>query len=652
MNGGERGAAAERAQSEVLGTVLLLGLTVAVVGTTVALGGAALDDTQRTADLQRVEGAMTQLDSKASLVAHGGSPSQRVSFGTGGGLSVDHDAGRMVIAENATGDEILNASLGALVYERDGTRIAYQGGGVWRSDGSASRMVSAPEFHYRTRTLTVPLVTISENATVDGDSVVLSSGSSPVGRVSENPVTDDITVTVTGDYHEGWAAFFESRTDTRIVERGNDSVTVLLRSELRGDGVQYSMGTLGSSEFDLKSIGSLTADSYDSDNETEPLKSRDNAVVAGGGEIDAPNGKGNAPTYVDIKGDLRSRYDISPNPNGLRNGNHPIDVTGNITQRADIDDPDPVDGYLFSAVEKYDARYGNATVTTYGSWAGVTADAPIASRSNVEEGLEVDEGNETYVVEDAEIVADEESDGTADADLAVEEGGATLKARGDHAGFRFDDAEISEGDLVLNVTDGDLDLRLDGDLSVSGEGSNPGRIRVVGDGNVRLYVDGELSIEGHSEVIVNESAQLRVFHDNPDGEIEIGDGDDGNGVTVTAGENDSADSFWLFSNAEELGLDAEDAPIDITGVVYAPNAKADDVEGDITIRGAFTVNRFGEPDEEEGNNGNSDGPLEEVHLTIRYDEALETAEVFDEVEEVPTINYLHVSTQEIRIEGD
>ncbi|WP_166377164.1 archaellin/type IV pilin N-terminal domain-containing protein [Halorubrum sp. BOL3-1] len=31
----------ERAQSEVLGTVLLLGLTVAVVGTTVALGGAA-----------------------------------------------------------------------------------------------------------------------------------------------------------------------------------------------------------------------------------------------------------------------------------------------------------------------------------------------------------------------------------------------------------------------------------------------------------------------------------------------------------------------------------------------------------------------------------------------------------------------------------
>ena len=73
----------ERAQSEVLGTVLLLGLTIVVVSSTVALGSVALADSQQTADLQRVEGAMTQLDSKASLVAHGGSPSQRLQMDVG-----------------------------------------------------------------------------------------------------------------------------------------------------------------------------------------------------------------------------------------------------------------------------------------------------------------------------------------------------------------------------------------------------------------------------------------------------------------------------------------------------------------------------------------------------------------------------------------
>ncbi|VTT88318.1 unknown [Halorubrum sp. DM2] len=632
----------ERAQSEVLGTVLLLGLTVAVVGTTVALGGAALDDSQTRADLQRVEGAMTQMDSKASLVAHGGSPSQRVSFGTRtgtGDLSVDHDAGRMVIAENETGDEIINASLGALVYERDGTRIAYQGGGVWRSDGDRSRMVSAPEFHYRGETLTVPLVTISENATVDGDGVILTSEGSPKGHVAQNPVVDDIRVTVTGDYHEGWATFFESRTDTRIVDRGENSVTVLLRSELRGDGVRYSMGTFGTSKFNLRSIGSLTADSYDSGG-AGPNESRDNAVVSAGGDIDSPNGKGNDPTYVTIKGDLRAQYDIKPNPNGIRNGNHPINVTGNITQQADIEDPNPVGGYVFSAFNKYDTRYGNVTAASYSSWADLRDDTPITSRSSVADGLDVSGGSETYRVEDAEVIASDgdEDDTGADGDLSVDGGTVTLNASGGHAGFRFDNADLSGGKLVLNVTDGDLDLRVDGDFSLSGDGANPTKIKVEGDGNARIYVGGDLSLEGASEVTVEESAELRVFHDEPDGDIQIGDGDDDTGVSVSTGTNEPASSFWLFSNADELGFDGDDAPIDLTGVVYAPNAAVNDAEGDITIRGALTVDRFSD--------------IDDAHFTIRYDEALATAEVFDEVEQVPTINYLHVSTQEIRIEDD
>ena len=133
----------ERAQSEVLGTVLLLGLTVTVVGSTVALGGAALDDSQTRADLQRAEGAMTQLDSKTSLVAHGESPSQRASIGSNRGrVSIDDDAGRMRIeAETSEGSANETVTPGAVVYERDGETVAYQGGGVWRSGGGGARMV-------------------------------------------------------------------------------------------------------------------------------------------------------------------------------------------------------------------------------------------------------------------------------------------------------------------------------------------------------------------------------------------------------------------------------------------------------------------------------------------------------------------------------
>jgi hypothetical protein len=494
-------------------------------------------------------------------------------------------------------------------------------------------MVSAPEFHYRGETLTVPLVTISDETTIDGDEVILTSAGAPVRHVDENPIADDIRVTVTGDYHEGWASFFESRTDTRIVDRGEDSVTVLLRTELRGDGVPYSMGALGSSEFDLEDIGSLTADSYDSGG-TGPSESRDNAVIATGGEIDAPQGGGNKEEYVTIKGDLRARDDIQPNPNGIQNGDHSeINVTGNVTQRAEIDDPEPVEGYIVMAFDRYDDRYGNATATTYASWSDLRDDAPITERSAVEDGLEVSGGDETYRVEGTEATA------SGNGGLSVDDGGrVTLEAEGGQAGFRFDNANLSGGELVLDATEGDVDLRVDGDFAMSGDGTNPADLTVVGDGSVRIHVGGDLSVNGRSAVTVAEGADLRVFHDDPNGAIRIGGGDDDNGVTVSTGPNEPANSFWVFSNAGGLSFDGDDAPIEITGVIYAPNAVVDNAEGDITIRGALTVDAFDN--------------VGDAQFTMRYDEALATAEVFDEVEQVPTINYLHVSTQEIRVEDD
>ena len=351
-----------------------------------------------------------------------------------------------------------------------------------------------------------------------------------------------------------------------------------------------------------------------------------------------------------INGDLRAGGNIQPDPNGLRNGNHPITVTGNMTEQATIEDPNQVEGYLARAFDLYDARYGDRAATTYESWSDLADDTRVTSPSKVEEGIDANGGSETYRVEDAEVVASDDEDGdggySTDGDLSVDGGTVTLEAGGEHAGFRFDDANLSGGRLVLNVTDGNLDLRVDDDFLTDGNSPNPTEIDVVGDGNARIYVDGNLSIGGPSTVSVGDEAELRFFHRAGNEPLRVG----GDGVNVSTGANESADSFWLFSDAEKLTLDGGGAPINMTGVVYAPNANVNSAEGDITIRGALTVDGFGDPEQ---NSGNSEpGPLDGVNLTMRYDEALETAEVFDEVEEVPTVNYLHVSTQEIRIEDD
>ncbi|MFC7166245.1 DUF7289 family protein [Halospeciosus flavus] len=163
--------APDRGQSEVIGTILLLSITILVVGVVVGVAGSALDQTRSTTEVQGVEQSLTLLDSRAALVALGKSSSQHVALGrvTNGHYTVNESAGWIEIRHlNYTGDEsseserILRSNLGVVRYEAEGSDVslAYQGGGVWRGAGEGSVMLSPPEFHYRGETLTFPLIQV------------------------------------------------------------------------------------------------------------------------------------------------------------------------------------------------------------------------------------------------------------------------------------------------------------------------------------------------------------------------------------------------------------------------------------------------------------------------------------------------------------
>lgn len=152
----------ERGQSEVIGVVLLLGITIAAVTVTVATGSAALGLVTDEARSASVENGMSQLSSQSSLVALGGTDARRFDLGSvdGGQLRLDEEAGRVEVRiENGT-DTITtyNGSIGTLEYVGDRRNVAMQGGGVWAMEGGRGRMISPPEYHYRGETLTFPIV--------------------------------------------------------------------------------------------------------------------------------------------------------------------------------------------------------------------------------------------------------------------------------------------------------------------------------------------------------------------------------------------------------------------------------------------------------------------------------------------------------------
>ena len=58
-------------QSNTLAVVLLVGITLTGTAVVVTFGSTAVGETQAAADLGQAEQAMTQFDSRTSLVAHG-----------------------------------------------------------------------------------------------------------------------------------------------------------------------------------------------------------------------------------------------------------------------------------------------------------------------------------------------------------------------------------------------------------------------------------------------------------------------------------------------------------------------------------------------------------------------------------------------------
>lgn len=264
-----------RGQTETLGVVLLIGLTVISVAAMASFGGAVIDQTQDSVDVQRSEVAMTQLDAAAAAVAIGRTDHDTVPLGrtSGGTYDVRPDTGRIVITHHNyddTGDsvELYNRSLGQVRYENDGTVLAYEGGGVWQMGPSGgTTMISPPAFDYNGDTLSMPVIRVDGSGSSAGatNAEIAREGSRTVYPTENrtypgteatlrNPTRNGtITIEVRSEFYESWSDYFRTRTSGAIVT-DHDSQSVTL--ELVSTGVHGDFQVpAGDDAVELRSIG-------------------------------------------------------------------------------------------------------------------------------------------------------------------------------------------------------------------------------------------------------------------------------------------------------------------------------------------------------------------------------------------------------------
>ncbi|UVE49347.1 hypothetical protein KU306_10470 [Haloferax larsenii] len=240
-------------QTSPLAVVILLGITVLGTTAVVTLGATALDETKQASNTARAEHSMTLFDSKMAITALGDSRSQSVELGgsNDGQYVVRDDTTRLIVTHKDYDDfgseqEIYNETLGSIEYREGDVTIAYEGGGVWRTEDNGTSMVSPPEFHYRGATLTFPLIQLTgsggsgRNAVADiterkqADPVYPNSSVSYANTSGtySNPVRNGtVEVTVVSPHYKGWAQFFDDRTEGNMsIDHTNESVSVELET--------------------------------------------------------------------------------------------------------------------------------------------------------------------------------------------------------------------------------------------------------------------------------------------------------------------------------------------------------------------------------------------------------------------------------------
>lgn len=631
-------------QSEIIGLVLILGITMVAIGMILFFGGDALAGIDTEVQKESMKNQFALMDANMANSVLGGSEVQRTNLRMRGGvvtsqpeaawMNISYEPSQESIDEHDAEFFHINTSIGNIEYSFDDTLMAYEGGGVWMKDEFAdtSTMISPPEFHYSSLTLTVPKFNVTGDMQTAGDTRNLLVEADETRRMEtrvdgfdENPVfPGQINITVHSQYYQAWADYFDKRTEGDVVDLDHDDKTVKLMLPVPEPGnIDSSISAEGNN---LELIEEGFSDSYDSDAQAwseggtsygncayEPLgfegdiatggqlNLEDNSCVFG--DVVGTSSTGSANNIRDnvvVGGDVHSdnQIDITDDAQVLGDkivaSNHiniedeaDIEVNEIHSDGGDVDCDEDVTGSV-----DYINATGNVDQTCIDELGNPIVGDEVDSPELDTHEFEI--GNLPGAPNDAEDFEDDTDDG--------------CEAEGNNELRVSDDCEIESGSYEIDsmVIEDGATLQVNGDVNIS----------MPGGGGDELDVSGTISIKGSLEFHV--SGQMTV---EMSGIVESDD---------EANEYDNehvAEAFFLnaYGNTH---IDIEDEA-EITGVIYAPETQQAVVHENSQVFGAFITDGGGE-----------------VRGAVHYDVQLQHVQTTAELSEV---YFLHVTETPIEV---
>jgi len=226
----------DKAVSEVVGTMIILAITIIGISLITLVGVPYIFKIQDMATVKNVEQTFTIIDSQASKAFFGDNPVQIIDMNLNAGtLEVQTNGTRKesyieINRNNLSGDKIY-LPMGKLKYRLDDRIVAYEGGGIWsKYPSGGSVMLSPPEFHYDGRTLTLPIIFMEGNASIGGKGIISISftkkattqvyPNTSINYTRVNPLdfttSGIVFVNITSEYYDAWADYARNLIYTKV----------------------------------------------------------------------------------------------------------------------------------------------------------------------------------------------------------------------------------------------------------------------------------------------------------------------------------------------------------------------------------------------------------------------------------------------------
>lgn len=228
MKGGTTDRRGDRGASTVLAVVLLVAVVFAGTAMIYVTASATQEQAERKSNTESATTTMYQFGTKLSTLRYAGDRTT-TSIELGGDptkYDVEED-GEIEFRLNGRADCAATRGLGSIVYDQgeDGT-IAYQAGGIWRSNGDSSTVLSQPSIRYYTeefdgspvRLIDFPVDRVAGNVSGTEQTLQRRDDGKALHEelclpVSDHDVefVDSITIYVNGtSYHDAWVDSLES----------------------------------------------------------------------------------------------------------------------------------------------------------------------------------------------------------------------------------------------------------------------------------------------------------------------------------------------------------------------------------------------------------------------------------------------------------